>query len=102
MLADELLLCIDANPDGEDKPVVPSIGRVELRVADAPMLSILDEALGLFGNRHRALGGVLMTGFLDPDSDNDGLVISNIGSSGEDGVSIDVGGAVLGHRRPSD
>ena len=47
--------------------------------------TIIDEALGLFGNEHRRLGQAQL------DVSGGRLTVSNIGSSGLDGVSIDLG-----------
>ncbi|MCP3915857.1 MAG: hypothetical protein GY711_09895 [bacterium] len=70
-----------------DNPqVLPDDIRVlDLLGTDIPRVAIGDEALGYFGNNHRALGEAQLR------AGHDHLTISNIGSSGKDGVSIDLG-----------
>jgi hypothetical protein len=65
------------------------IEAVELRAAnvEGADLVIDDEALRLFGRGHRSLGDARILGF-DP-TEGARLAVSNIGSTGADGVSID-------------
>ncbi len=79
--ADTLVLTPD-NPT----LLVDFISRVDLRAADIPMFTILDEALRLFDRDHRSIGAATLQ-----SSSSGHLTISNIGSSGKDGVSIDLG-----------
>jgi len=73
----------------EDPPVtVGSLSNVNIVARQMPSFSILDEAVGMFELPHRSLGQAA----LRPVGGN--LTVSNIGSSGEDGVSVGVGTAV--------
>ncbi|MHC4218593.1 MAG: hypothetical protein ACYSU7_09085, partial [Planctomycetota bacterium] len=65
---------------------LPPFTRAEMRGAHTGagnQFTLTDEALGLFGTTHRALGTAQMS------AGGDHLTISNIGSSGKDGVSQD-------------
>ena len=62
----------------------PSMTHVQHNMSNLEFLKIRSETIGMFGNQHRSLDGAWMRG----DSGGD-LVISNIGSSGEDGVALD-------------
>jgi hypothetical protein len=82
--ADEMYLAAEGQLDE-----IAFIGHPELRVAcpiwgNGDGFTILDEALGCHGVSYRALGQAR----LEPSGGT--LTVSNIGSSGKDGVSIDL------------
>jgi hypothetical protein len=70
-------------PDGEQADL-ESIQFIDLTMTDTADLVINDEALHKFDLDHRVLGTARFT------AGSDGLVVSNIGSSGEDGVTVDL------------
>jgi hypothetical protein len=74
---------------GEDPATPPDhVSRLEVLATDAGPFSFIDEALSAKGfPLNRTLGQAHM------QANADGLVISNIGSSGQDGVSIELGEA---------
>lgn len=61
---------------------VGPLSATEMRAADYREITLVDEALGQFGFEHRALGEASFR------PRRDALVISNIGSSGQDGVEM--------------
>jgi hypothetical protein len=82
--ADAVIFTLLEMPAGSLPP--PPFTRCEMRGAhtSAPnQFTIIDEALGLFGVTHRALGTAHMS------SSGGTLTVSNIGSSGKDGVRQD-------------
>jgi hypothetical protein len=68
----------------------PPIESVEMRGANVSEIRVSDEAVGHFGNRHRALGQAHLA---DPSLplalSHCCLTVSNIGSSGDDGVEAE-------------
>ncbi len=64
-----------------------ALQRVELRAVNLPEITIIDEALGVFAPLwlHRTLGDDTKL-----EANIDHLTLSNIGASGDDGVSIEV------------
>jgi len=87
VLADQIV--VDLVIGAAETTDVP-IGAVELRAANVEGADIViyDEALRLFDHGHRSLGNAHILGF-DPTK-GARLAVSNIGSTGEDGVSIDL------------
>jgi hypothetical protein len=87
VLADQIV--VDLVIGAAETTDVP-IGAVELRAANVEGADIViyDEALRLFDHGHRSLGNAHILGF-DPTK-GARLAVSNIGSSGEDGVAIDL------------
>ena len=89
-LAGGQLTISNIGSSGEDgvrsEPLPPADAlRADVLFKDPPQVP--DRCVDLFGNSHHALGGARLL----PDGDR--LVVSNIGSSGEDGVRIDLGAA---------
>ncbi|MHC5210541.1 MAG: CHRD domain-containing protein [Planctomycetota bacterium] len=69
-------------------PLDAPLGELQAMATGFSSFTILDEAIGVYGNAHRT------TGAAEFEYDGMGnLTVSNIGSSGEDGVSIQVPGA---------
>ncbi len=62
----------------------PTLSRVETTAANIPGFSITDEALALWGMAVRDLGSGQMS-----TTGGDHLIVSNIGSSGDDGVEAE-------------
>ena len=71
-------------PDGAT-PVPDYLEALVLVELDGTGFELLDEALGLFGNEHRARGGARLSSL------GGQLTLSNIGATGDDGVAIDLG-----------
>ncbi|MCH8149259.1 MAG: hypothetical protein IH987_14960 [Planctomycetes bacterium] len=71
---------------------IGAFSRVALTGTNQPEFTLVDENLSLFGFAHRSLGEAHMLG----GQTGQALTISNIGSSGEDGVSIDLGESEYG------
>jgi hypothetical protein len=76
------------------------LGHVTIvRGANLGSFTILDEALGIYARDHRATGNGHIYSLYSTQkglrSTDPGLVVSNIGSSGEDGVSVDLSQADL-------
>ena len=70
------------------KPRVTGVLSAALSGKNLQDILVTDVELGMFGNGHRALGCALLD---SSPSGQERLVVSNIGSSGQDGVSIDLG-----------
>ncbi|MHC4784763.1 MAG: hypothetical protein ACYTE6_02245, partial [Planctomycetota bacterium] len=81
VIADEILV------SGTSAAAPPPIQSIEMRAGGINEMRISDEAVQMFGSDHRALGqahlagACLLTGGC--------LVVSNFGSSGSDGLSVD-------------
>ncbi len=87
--ADQIRITLTGLPDGT---ILPTIMSLKMRAANLETghFAVFDEALGIFGLPNRAVGQAQMMGF-DPDKGQPlQLIVSNIGSSGEDGVSVGV------------
>lgn len=80
VVTDEIRISLTGLPAGA---AMPPIEALEMRAANISQLVVSDEALGAFGVAHRGLGLATMTATA---ACSDCLVISNIGSSGDDGV----------------
>jgi hypothetical protein len=65
----------------------PPIESIEMRGANVSEFRVSDEAVGLFGNLHRALGQALLVGPVALS--HCCLTVSNMGSSGDDGVEAE-------------
>ncbi len=65
----------------------PPIDLIEMRGADVGEIRVSDEAVGLFGNLHRALGQAHLVG--PAVLGHCCLTVSNIGASGDDGVEAE-------------
>ncbi|MCH8343366.1 MAG: hypothetical protein IH983_05205 [Planctomycetes bacterium] len=78
-----------------DPVIVGSTDGLYITAADSGQLTltISSERLIQFSNPHEALGQAHMIGF-DPPNLPPQLIVSNIGCCGQDGVSIDLAGAV--------
>jgi len=71
---------------------LPTLTRVDITAMGTTDFRVTDGMLGMFGHRHRALGqATLDASGLCPSCT---LHISNIGSSGNDGVEVELDGAV--------
>jgi len=82
-------------------PVDLGVETFEVTGTDAGPVNILDASIGTFGVSSWALGGGVITepcaGLPEPCLPEErALVVSNIGSSGQDGVAIDLGGGAGG------
>ncbi len=77
VLADQIIVATV-----DQQAVVGTLSATEMRGADYRQISLTDEALGQFDFEHRALGDVQL------QARGDHLTVSNIGSSGQDGVRV--------------
>ena len=77
VLADQLVIAT-VNQEG----VVTALSDIRMQASDIPRFEVFDEFFGLFENEHRARGQATYA----PEGDR--LTITNIGSSGMDGVSV--------------
>ena len=77
VLADEVIVATVGQ-----QAVVGTLSATEMRGADYRQITLTDEALGQFDFEHRALGDVRLR------ARGGQLTVSNIGSSGQDGVRI--------------
>ena len=82
LLGDEVRILAE-NPSGP----ISAISSLDIVGTIVPSFTITSESVAMFGLLHTILGSAIF----EPDGQT--LTISNIGSSGEDGVSIDVGQA---------
>ncbi|GMU81345.1 MAG: hypothetical protein AMXMBFR47_12160 [Planctomycetota bacterium] len=77
-------------------PVTLGVDAIDITGTDVGPLNVVDASLGTFGASSWGVGQALIaegcTGSSDPCPPSEtGLFVSNIGSSGEDGVAIDLG-----------
>jgi hypothetical protein len=77
-LLDHVQLCVKL-PEGP----LP-LGHVDVLASGLGQIEIIDEAVSMFCNDHRAVGAAHL------NANGDHLTISNIGSSGLDGVAVDL------------
>jgi hypothetical protein len=83
-------MCLDVDSDDDGLGDVLEISELQMRGEYLGHVTVVRSTLGRFGREHHAVGDATLTGYFDPDEDDDGLRVSNIGSSGKDGVVVDV------------
>lgn len=72
---------LTVTPENEVQPV-ESLSTVRIVAADMPSFTLIDQAVGLFGHPHRALGEATF------EIEDRRLTIGEIGTSGGDGVQV--------------